>query len=700
MPDTVLSPRTESPLTQVFAPRSIAVVGASPNPRRIGSRVLSNVRRHGFAGDIYVVNPNHEEVDSLRAYPSLQSLPAVPDLVLLAVDADASLEILAELGKVGGHNAVLLASGFEESGSGARRARRLTELARTYGLNVVGPNSQGLWNVPHRMVLAFGSEAQRARVDAGPVAVLAESGSLGGAVTRRIQDLGVGVAYFVSTGDGTVIDTADYLRHVIADPAVRVVALYLEGIRDGRRLAAALEEADRRGVRVVALPGGVSTVGRATATSHTGRIIARPQLFTDVLEQHGVVVAATVRELVAATRTLALAPDGLKRAPQTAVLGISGGMLALLVDACERRIELAEFSDDTLSRLRGTLPPYTDSANPVDVTGAVVEDEALLLDTVDAVLADPGVEALIVGLDNLGYDRLVRNVERFTSVASRTRKPLVFSLWDPPSERAVEVERRLGEEGVFVADDPSDAASPLEWLIERKVCRAPSDLPERRAFETADYLSTWPGIQQLARTLGARIPPTQLLGGEVTLLDDQLGPPPYVVKPLPNAVHHKTDRGLVHLHLYTFDDVAEAVTEVRSAVGLSVPVVIQQMVTGVELLVTVSHDPDWGYVLTVGSGGKLVELLDDFTHLVVPCHESDVRDVLARLKVHRVLRGHRDTPPSDIDALVATIVQLQQVVLTHRDTVDEIELNPLVVGAAGQGVFLIDVLATVKGRTP
>lgn len=688
MAGITVEPR-EHRLAGLFAPRSIAIVGASPNPRRIGSRVLSNLRRHGFAGNLYVVNPQHGEVSGLRTYPSLAELPELPDLALLAVGADTSLDVLATFAELGGRNAVLLASGFE-GGDGARRMQRLRTLAQDHGLNVVGPNSQGLWSVAHRMVLAFGSEAQRARPDAGPVAVLAASGSLGGAVTRQLLDHGVGVSYFVSTGDGAVLDTGDYFRHILDDPAVRVVCLYVEGTGD-KRLSAMLREASRRGIRVVALPGGLSPAGRATAHSHTGRIITRPHLFTELLHQHDVVVATTVRELVAATRVLALAPRALRQPPRTAVLGISGGMLALLVDACARRVEFAEFSAGTQSRLRETLPSYTNPANPVDVTGAVVENESLLVDTIDAALADPGVDALIAGLDNLGYSRVVRNAERFASSARLTGKPMVFSLWDAPAKRDTDAEVKLGEAGVFVADDPSEAVPPLLWLLSAEPRIAPSGQLSRHAFDRPDDLRTWPGIVRLAQALGAHVPATRVLAAGESLALPEPGPP-YVVKPMPNAVAHKTDRGLVHLHLHTMDQVAGSVNEVREAVGPSIPVLVQQMVTGVELLMAVSKDADWGTVLTLGAGGSLVELLNDITHLRSPCGEQEVREALAQLAIHRLLTGYRNVPPSDVDALVAAIMRLQEIFLTHADTIQEIELNPLVVGLVGQGVYLIDIL--------
>ena len=685
----------ESQLARLFAPRSIAVVGASPDPRRIGSRVLANVRRHGYGGRVHIVNPHHDELNGLPVYRSLESLPEIPDLTLLAVDADTSLEVLARFAALGGRNAVLLASGFEGS-SGKARMQRLTDLAHAHLLNVVGPNSQGLWSVPHRMILAFGSEAQRVSPRAGPAAVLAASGSLGGAVTRQLLDHGVGVSYFVSMGDGAVLDTADYLEHVCRDPAVRVTALYLEGASDGRRLSATLREASRRGVRATALLGGLSPDGRATARSHTGRIIAQPRLVTDLLRQHGVVVTATVREFVAATRVLALTPRTLHQAPRTALLGISGGMLALLVDACAGRIELAQFADGTQTRLRAILPRFTNPANPVDVTGAVVEDEALLMGALDAVLDDPGVDALIAGLDNAGYDRVIRNAERLASTASNARKPVVFSLWDPPPGRVAAVEGQLGEAGVFIAEDPAEAVAPLLWLT-HQIAREPAAGPPPLVLSKSDDLRTWPGIGRLARALSARLPSTCVLEARQSVTFPLSGPP-WVVKPMPNVVAHKTDRGLVHLHLHTVDQVTAAVSKVRAAAGPPAPVLIQQTVIGVEVLAAVGRDSEWGTVLTLGTGGSLVELLDEVIHLTVPASEQEVRDAISRLPISRLLAGYRGMAPSDVDALVRVVMRLQELVVANADRIDEIELNPLVVGPVGEGAYMVDVLVKEQER--
>lgn len=685
---------TGGKLDRLFAPSSIAVVGASAaNQARIGNRVLANLRRHGYAGEVSVVNSRYTEVEGRPCHPSLASIGEVPDVALFAVGADTSLDLLAEYAELGGRNAVLLASGFESGPDGERRRKRLRALADSRGLNVAGPNTQGLWNVRHRMVLAFGSEAAREQVRPGPTAVISQSGSLGGAVTRRLLDLQVGVSYFISTGDGTVTDTADYLAQVIEDPHVRVVALYVEGTRDARRLGQGLRAAGQRGVRVVVLPGGMSVAGRAATSSHTGRMITRPRLLTQLLEQDGVIVARTMRELVAVTRTLALSPVKLPRAPKVAALGISGGMLALMVDACEGRLDLADFSDLTLDRLRATLPAYTSPENPVDVTGAIVENEALLVDAVAAVIEDPDVGAVIAGLDNQGYDRLIRNADRFISAARGAGKPIIFSLWDPPADRELGVERRLNGAGVFIADDPSEVAAPLAWLT--RPARRPASRVQPaplRAFTAIEELKTWDGINRLADALGARLPRTWLLRACDTVRDAELMNPPYVVKPVPNAIAHKSDRGLVHLNLPCAEDVRSAVQRVRAELGAEAPVLVQEMVTGVEVLVTVGDDPDWGPILTVGSGGKLVELINDVAHVALPCDEVSLRNALAGLGIRPLLEGYRDIPPADINALVDALDRLQRVLATHRDTVAEIELNPLIVGAKGQGVFVIDLL--------
>lgn len=685
-------------LDGLLAPSSIAIVGASANRPRIGNRVLANLDRHGYRGQVFVVHEQATEITGHPCHPSLRAIGSVPDVALFAVSADATLDLLAEYAELGGRNAVLLASGFEAGAEARHRRDRLRAIADTHGLNVVGPNTQGLWSVKSRMVLAFGSEAARDDVMPGPVAVIAQSGSLGGAVTRQLLDRGVGVSYFISTGDGTVTDTADYLARVVEDPQVRVAVLYLEGTRDARRLGEALRAARQHGVRVIVLAGGTSAAGRAAASSHTGRMITRPRLLNQLLTQQGAVLVQTMRELVEATRTLALSPVEVPHSAKVAALGISGGMLALMVDACAAlSIELATFGPGTLDRLRDTLPAYTSPRNPVDVTGSVVENEALLVDSVAAAIEDPGVGAVLTGLDNRGYDRVIRNAETFGALARAAGKPIVFSLWDAPAGRHPGVERSLNCAGVFLVTDPSESAAPLAWLTPpARTADAQVRLEPLHAFGGVDELTTWDGIGRLAGTLGAKTPWTRVLHAGEDIRDEELTRPPYVVKPVPNRVAHKSDRGLVHLNLLTGADVRSAVKRVGVALGVDVPVLVQEMVTGVEVLVTAGQDAEWGPILTIGTGGKLVELIDDIVHIALPCDEAGLRAALGRLRITTLFNGYRDIPPVDVDALVHTLDRLQRVLLATGGTIAEIELNPLVVGAKGHGVFVIDLLVRAE----
>jgi succinyl-CoA synthetase beta subunit len=207
-------------------------------------------------------------------------------------------------------------------------------------------------------------------------------------------------------------------------------------------------------------------------------------------------------------------------------------------------------------------------------------------------------------------------------------------------------------------------------------------------------LSTWAGIEGLAAALGGRVPATRMLHSGEPVPSAELKSPPYVVKPLPNAVRHKTDRGLVHLNLYEPDDVAKAVALVRGAIGPEIPVLVQKMVSGVELLVTVDLHTDWGPVLTIGAGGVLVELLDDIAHVSLPCTEAEIAGAMSRLDIDQLLRGFRGSPPADRDAAVKAAFRLGRIALTHGDAIEEIEVNPLVVATEGEGVYVVDVLIT------
>lgn len=679
-------------LAALFRPRSVAIVGASPNRSGVGGRILAHLEQHGYTGRILLVNPRYQEIGGHPVVPTVSELEDIPDVAVVAVPAAASVDAVEQLALHGVPNVVLLASGFDEAGAtGSSLAERLRDAAGT--VNLIGPNSQGFWSIPARLVLAFGSEAERDDLVQGPVAVVAHSGSLGGAVTRRLQDLGVGIRYWVSSGNEIGLTMADYLEFFLADADVKVVALYVEAVRDGQCLIRLLDQAHNAAVDVVVLQAGVGVRGRAMTASHTGRMAAAPRRYAEIFAQHGALVVGTVRDLVAASALLASTSRRVPEAGALGMLGISGGMLALMADACEARgFELPSVCEATRERLRVRLPSYAVVENPVDLTSAVLGDEQSLPDCLEAMAADPLVDAVVVGFDNRGYARVERGADEFAAIAARSAKPLVLALWDAPTTRSTALDLSLLRSGVVVADDPIDVAVHLGHLRIRTRA-TPAALPRVEQRFSVERLQTWAGQIDFAHAVSLQTPETIVLDGGHALSREDFRhlAGPVVVKPLPSRIAHKSDRGLVITGLTTYEEAASAAVKVAAATDHLVPVLVQQQVTGVEVLLATTIDPDWGPVLTLGAGGALVEVLEDTFAVSVPCAASDLRVRLARLRLHRLLAGYRGQPEADVDALVEVACRLQA--FGADGVFSELELNPVLVAPNGGGAFMIDLLA-------
>jgi len=681
-------------LDRLFNPASVAVVGATADPRRVGGRVLENLRRHHYPGRVFVVDRGAAAAGTGDALATIEALPAIPDVAILAVNADRCPAAVDALGKLGTRNTVVLAGGFEESGdAGSALAKRLHHAAERYQMNLVGPNSQGIWSLPANLVLAFGSETSRPDLVRGPVAVISQSGSLAGAVATQLQDAGVGICYLISAGNETDLCLADYLEHLLDTGGVRVAACYVEAVRDGPRLVRTLARACELGVDVVILPAGLSDSARRTARSHTGKMLSSTRVLREVCRQHGSLTVGSVRELVEACRVLSLFPVRLPPAPRIGIVGISGGMLALMADSCERHhLTIPRLREETEAALQAILPPFSMPANPVDLTGAILERPELLPEAVKTIGEDPIVDAVVIGLDNRGYDR-VSELGDLGAPGWHSPKPVVEVLWHASPSRDRAMERELAAAAILVVDEPADVGAQLAWLSKRHP--AGRNLEGGGAWiKAAGELTNWEAQRRLLESLGLRVPAAILIQepAEITQAAlDRLGYP-VVVKPVPNAVQHKTDLGLVKVDLWTLDAVTGAARAIRERLPPAIPLLVQAQVAGVEVLVAARSDPDWGPVLTIGGGGVRAEMLDDSVSFSMPCAADYVARGLASLRTGGILAGHRGGRPADKSALLAFVGRLQEFYLANQALLREIELNPVIVGPEGSGVFAVDLL--------
>jgi acyl-CoA synthetase (NDP forming) len=684
---------------KLIHPRSVAIVGASPqrgSPRNTMVRVLL---KHGFTGNVYPVSPSHPEVEGLKAYPSVGVLPEVPDVALVITPAHTVPGVIAECGAKGIRTAIVFSSGFEETEGGKEHARLLAEAAREHNVAVLGANCQGVWSVRHRSMLTFSPAALgQESLRHAPIAVVSQSGALAGAIGNYLQNNGVGCSYIISVGNETCLDALDVLSSLIEQDDVRVVALYIEGLDHAGRILRIAERARERDVQIVALKAGRSDVGQQATASHTGKIASSHAVYADVFEQAGVIAVDSLIEALAAVEVLAYLPHPrVSGDPKggASVMSSSGGAGALLADhSSEYGIPMAEFCAETASQLQGILPEFARKANPVDLTGQINSMPTLFKDTCEAIEADPRTEAMIVQFASSGRRYLEQNAEVFKAVAGQV--PLAVSFIGELPDLATRQDLRDG--GVLITADPSHAMSALSLLYERNRMHELPGSPERAPLPERAAPQDWADMMRYCEESGITPAKWLVLGpGESAEQACAHLSYPLVVKVLPSECEHKTEMGLVRLRVRSADEVDAIAAEFRTRLDKpNMGVLVQEMLgDGVEIVLSCLRQTDFGPVISIGSGGVAVELYRDVAHLALPVSADQVLAALRRLKLWTLLQGFRGKPAADVDALVQAAVRFGDMFLATPDAL-EFEINPVIVKPSGQGLGAVDALVTTR----
>lgn len=693
-------------LSAVFRPRAIAVVGASDDPVKIGGRPLAFLLRHGYPGRVFPVNPARATVQGLPAFPSIGAIPEPVDLAIVVVPAERVLESLEEAAAKGVRAAIVFSSGFAEVGPAGRVAQaRLRELAERTGLRIIGPNCQGFAHLPSRLVATFASPFLEPGLATGPIAMVSQSGAMAGMIYEMARVAGLGLNYWVSTGNEADVQAAEILAEVVEDEETRVACCYLEDIKDAGRFRRALARAHRRGVPVFVLKSGRSAVGRRAASSHTGALAGEDAVYDAVFADWGAIRCADPAELLALPQAFLGYREAGRR---VAILSNSGGLGVLSVDLCvDLGLVPAEFTPETTAVLRAALPDFAAAANPVDLTAQMLTDPGMLARVLPALEADPGVDAIVFQIALLGAATdLARLVGDVAAVARSTRKVVAVSCPQRPVVEAF----RAG--GVLAFDDASVALRSLACLaqatarrarwLDRATLDAPPPppapaVPAGRAGEP--FLNEWES-QRLLAPFGLPLVDTVFVSAAAAApaAAEQLGYP-VVVKVCAAALPHKSDVGGVALGLADRAAVAEACRRLEANVRAAAPGValdgflVQRQVRGaLELALGVKVDPIFGPVVLVGSGGVLIEVLRDFRLLLPPIDAAAAEEALRSLRIGPLWDGVRGSAPLDLPAAVELLQQLGEAARSLGASVKEIDLNPVAVGRHGEGVTILDAL--------
>ncbi|MFD4839212.1 acetate--CoA ligase family protein [Achromobacter sp. NPDC058515] len=684
-------------LDPLLNPRSIAMIGASANAGRIGGMPLELLTRFGYAGGIYPVNPKYQEVFGLRCWPDIESVPESVDLAVLAIAAAEVTPMLRRCHAKGVRAAIVYAAGFAEAGGdGIRLQEALEAFVAESGMAVAGPNCMGFANLNTQAHTAFASVFKTAPAQDGPgaVSLLTQSGNVCAAVYAIARRLGLPFSHFINTGNEACLDFSQYLEYLAADPHTEIVLGYIEQLRDGERFVRACRELERRGKLLIALKAGTTDKGAQAVQSHTSALAGDRRVYAAAFRQLNVIEATDFAQMahLASLATLRHRTAG----KRVAVLTMSGALGAILADKfIGAGLDLPDLPAELQAVLRGGIPDYGMVGNPVDVTGNVVNDPAFVRTVLQALATTDAIDAVVVYAPGYMLDRMADALAE----ASRQHKRLFVAI----DTGLAQSRDALREAEVAVFEDLGLAVAALApyllWCDARAATRqAPAP---RLAAVAAPAL---PCNETDARAYVAAFGLPQARAGAARSADDAVRDArqagyPVALKILSPDIAHKTEAGGVALNLADDEALRRAHAQVTEAAAKAQPdaridgVMVQKMERGVaELIVGATRDPVFGPVLTVGLGGVLTEIYQDTSHRLLPVDEEIALQMLRELKAFALLDGYRGKPRGDLAAACRSIVAVGNALLAAPAHVAEIEVNPLLIKEAGQGVAVLDAL--------
>jgi acetyltransferase len=696
-------------IDRMLNPRSIAVVGASPKGG-YGGRLFNAVLKSKDRVRVYPVNPNYPEIAGVTCYPSVSDLPEAPDLVGIVVPYDRVLAVLEESHRKGAGSAVVISAGFAERGIESRLElqKRVGAFARQSGLRMAGPNCLGLANVKNDIWPTASSRTLGGLT--GPIGLVCQSGATAfGPFLLRAVDSGIGLSYIISTGNETDLEFADFARYLLDDPDTRVIAGFVEGFKDVRKVLAVAEMAAERGKPIVLIKIGRSESGARAARSHTAALTGADALYDAAFEQYGIIRVQDYDDLLETAHLLA--HQRKPKRPGVAVVSHSGGISSLTADMCGLAgLDLPALSDKAREGINAVVKEFGWAANPADVTGFSRSEQFPQI--MQHMIDEPEVGTLVVASAGAGNqvdqvielrDRSDKNVAFFWTASRGDKGPLAklkaanIPIFYTPAKLAGGLKSLLDyhawRDRWIAGEKPQVPAPSAEQthMVERLGVLGRTTLSES---ESKQVLAAWgiAGTREIvAQSAEAAVDAAQRLGYPVALKADS-----------PDIIH-KTEAGVVRLGLQTAEAVRKAYDEVMANAATHAPnaaiagVLVQEMVSGAaEVIVGVSYDAQLGPMLLFGSGGIMVEVFGDVAHRHCPITRAQAHAMIEQVKGAKLLRGFRGRPAADVDSLADTLVRVSHLAVHLEGTLAELDINPLMV--LPTGVKAADALLVLRSK--
>jgi len=696
-------------LDALFRPESVAVIGASRTPGKVGYVLTKNMIDSGYEGAIYPINPNAGEVLGLRCYASVLDVSEEIDLAVVAIPAEYVLQVAEECGRKGVKALVVISAGFKETGhEGAVLEKKLAEIGEKYGMRIQGPNCLGLINTSTPLNLTFAAAMPKK----GKIGFISQSGALGTAVLDWVIKEDIGFHTFISLGNKADLDEVDFIE-AMAEEDIGVILLYLESIERGRKFL----EVSSRVVKkkpIVVVKGGTSTAGARAAGSHTGALVGSFVAYKTAFDKAGVIMAESVEELF--DYAIAFTEQPLPNEEGIAIVTNAGGPGILATDLSEKLgLNIARLGSETRNELMEKLPAAAATGNPVDVLGDARADRYRF--AVEEVLKDDGVNAVVVLLTPQAMTESMETARSLVEIQKDAReKPMITVFMGGDS--VWEATEYLRDNGVPCFDFPEKAIRTLSAMYEyRRFLKVPEYSPAMfddvdkeavravfesvRADERVVLLSN--EAAKVVEAYGIRSTENRIArtGAEAAKYAEEVGYP-VVLKIVSPDILHKTDIGGVVLNINSAGEVRSAFEGIITAAYNFMPrariygVMVYRMVPrGREMIIGMSRDVQFGPLVMFGLGGIYVNFLKDVSFRLAPISDYEAQRMMEETKAYTLLKGIRGEAPSDVEALKEAILRVGQLVWDFPEIV-EMDINPVIVYGEGEGCIALDVKITLS----
>jgi acetyltransferase len=708
-------------LAKIFNARSIAIVGASSDPSKRGNQAIRKLLVDGYDGKIYPINPKQHEILGIPAFKSVLDIEGDVDLVLVCTPAKTVPGILEQCGRKGVPGAVVLAAGFSEIGDeGAAISAATLKTARDNNVRVIGPNTNGVFNLHNNMNLVGVQD-----VTPGGVGVCSQSGNIMlSLVTEAKRRGGVGFSSYVGVGNQLDVTLSEYLDYFGQDENTQAALFYVEGFKDGRAFLDVCRKVTQT-KPVIVFKSGRTQAGQAAAKSHTGSLASSFALTRCLLRQAGATVVEQSDKILSVAEGLSKLPP--PQGGRVAILSDGGGHATVTVDALAGAGgELAMLSTATTQKLAALLPPAASCVNPVDVAGATDDNPDRMADCAEVILADDGVDILMVVGMYGGYaarfnpdllEAEIRASHRLVDLARASGKPLVLqTVYNALRTEPIEVVKAAGvpifiwaENAVRCVLDAIDYAHARDRIAASPTVR-PGSVPPQATEILSAIRARRVLYEHEAKSLLAAYgvgAPAQFLArceADLALVADKVGRGPMAMKIVSPDILHKSDAGGVKLNVEGIEDLRNGFRQILESAHAYDPkaeivgVLVSPMAPpGVEVIVGVAHDPTFGPVMMFGLGGVFVEVFKDVTFRALPLSLADAREMIDEIKARPILDGARGAPPVNREALVELMLKVSQLALAHPE-ITEIDLNPVILRAEGYDVVDARMILSAKGH--